>query len=82
MADQARINLAQNLVKWRKKRGMSQRDLARRAGLSRTRLGVLEADTTQLHLLHSNKIPNVTLRTLENLASALGVEICTLLEKS
>lgn len=55
-------HLAQNLRRLRLKAGLSQEELARRAGLSRRMVNGLEAGTA-----------NISLSNLDNLATALGV---------
>jgi transcriptional regulator with XRE-family HTH domain len=64
----ARERLAQNLKKWRVKRGMSQDVLSATAGLSRVHISRLE-----------NSVDTVSLDNLEKLAQALKVDIVDLL---
>lgn len=59
-----------NIHKLRKMRGLSQAELAERAGLSQPSIGAIEA---------GRKSP--TLRTLEKIASALGISVSDLLEE-
>jgi transcriptional regulator with XRE-family HTH domain len=59
---------AHNLRIARASRGWSQEDLADRAGLHRTYVGAIERGER-----------NITLATLERLATALGLEITDLL---
>lgn len=59
------IMIQQRLTAMREKIGMSQRELARRVGVSQPVIARLE----------SRKIKNVTLRTLVRAASALGATL-------
>jgi transcriptional regulator with XRE-family HTH domain len=59
-----------SIQKLRKLRGLSQAELAEKAGLSQPAIGAIEA---------GKKSP--TLRTLEKLAAALGVKVTDLLEE-
>lgn len=60
---------AENLIRLRKQAGLSQELLAKRAGLHRTAIGLLEKGA---------RVPRID--TLIKLASALGVEAADLLE--
>jgi transcriptional regulator with XRE-family HTH domain len=60
----------QNVQKIRKAQGLSQEELADKAGLHRTYIGMIE---------RAEK--NVTLKNIEKVAKALNVEIKSLLEK-
>jgi transcriptional regulator with XRE-family HTH domain len=60
--------IAANLKEWRKFRRFSQQDLAKRAGISRTLVSVLERGQG-----------NMTTRTVYQLAAALGCGIDELL---
>jgi transcriptional regulator with XRE-family HTH domain len=62
--------LAQNIVRWRRSRGLSQEELADVCGLHRTYVGSVERGER-----------NVTLSTLEVFATALGVSVTDLLTK-
>jgi transcriptional regulator with XRE-family HTH domain len=61
--------MAKHLQELREKRGMSQRDLAEKSGVSREYIARLET---------AKQDP--TLSTLEKLAKALGVKVTRLLE--
>lgn len=63
--------LSHNLVRLRHLQGISQEELAERAGLHRTYIGSVERGER-----------NVTLSSLEVLASALGVPVTILLTKA
>lgn len=63
--------LAENVRALRHARGVSQEDLAAECGLHRTYIGSVE-----------RRERNVTLSTLEVLASALGVSVTDLLAES
>ena len=60
----------QNVQKYRKERKVSQEKLAEISGVHRTYVGMIE---------RAEK--NITLRNMEKIAKALGVEIKDLLEK-
>lgn len=62
--------LAQNVQKRRKALGLSQEQLAERAGLHRTYIGMIE---------RSEK--NITLRNIEKIAKALNVSIKDLFDE-
>lgn len=62
--------LAQNIIRLRRSKGLSQEELADVCGLHRTYVGSVERGER-----------NVTLSTLEVLASALGVSVIDLLSK-
>lgn len=62
--------LSNNIKKIRKKMGISQEELAHKCGLHRTYIGAIERGER-----------NITLSSLEIIASALGVDIATLLDK-
>ena len=61
---------ANQVIKTRKKFGLSQEGLALKAGLDRTYISSIE-----------NKKRNVSIKTVEQIANALNVDICTLLNK-
>lgn len=69
-SDALRSILAENIKAFRKKRGLSQEELAEQCGLHRTYIGSVER--------HER---NVTLSTLEVLASTLDVTVPDLLTK-
>jgi transcriptional regulator with XRE-family HTH domain len=69
-SDSIRAVLAENIKTFRKEKGVSQEDLAELCGLHRTYIGSVER--------HER---NVTLSTLEALASTLGVTVSELLTK-
>jgi transcriptional regulator with XRE-family HTH domain len=60
----------QNVQKYRKEKQISQEKLAEIAGVHRTYVGMIE---------RAEK--NITLRNMEKIAKALGVEIADLLQK-
>lgn len=62
--------LADNILAFRKTKGLSQEELADLCGLHRTYIGSVEREER-----------NVTLSTLEVLAAALGVSVPELLTK-
>ena len=62
--------LSENVVRLRHSQGLSQEELAERAGLHRTYIGSVERGER-----------NVTLSTLEVLATAFGVSVTILLTK-
>jgi transcriptional regulator with XRE-family HTH domain len=64
------VRLGQNLRRLRLAAGLSQEELADRCGLHRTNIGAVERGER-----------NVTLRTLERIAVALGVDPLDLLRK-
>ena len=70
-SDSLRAVLADNIKTFRRKKGVSQEELAERCGLHRTYIGSVER--------HER---NVTLSTLEVLASTLGVTVPELLTES
>ena len=63
-------NLSQNLKYYRAKLGLSQRDLAKGAGVNRSHLASIE----------SGMQPNTSLKTVEKLAAALGISPLDLLK--
>ncbi|WP_106855686.1 helix-turn-helix domain-containing protein [Caballeronia novacaledonica] len=67
-SDSLRAVLAENIKTFRKEKSFSQEELAERCGLHRTYIGSVER--------HER---NVTLSTLEVLASTLGVTVAELL---
>lgn len=67
-SDTLRAVLAQNIKAFRRKKGLSQEELAEQCGLHRTYIGSVERLER-----------NVTLSTLEVLASTLGVSVPDLL---
>lgn len=67
-SDDLRSILATNLRKHRESRGLSQEELASRAGLHRTYVGAIERAER-----------NITLSTLQRIADALAVEPVSLL---
>jgi len=69
-SDSLRSVLAENIKTFRKEKGVSQEELAELCGLHRTYIGSVER--------HER---NVTLSTLEVLASAFGVTVSELLTK-
>ncbi|MDM8520817.1 helix-turn-helix transcriptional regulator [Anaerolineales bacterium HSG6] len=62
-------HLAENLKYYRAKRGLSQRELAKLAGVNRPHLTSIE----------SGAVDNTSLKTVEKLATALGVNALDLL---
>ena len=66
--DNLRTILAKNLRRHRESRGISQEELASRAGLHRTYVGAVERAER-----------NITLATLQRIASALEVDPVSLL---
>lgn len=62
--------LAENVLRFRKAKNLSQEELADMCGLHRTYIGSVERSER-----------NVTLSTLEVIAAALGVDVQTLLTK-
>lgn len=69
-SDSLRAVLAENIKDFRRKKGISQEELAELCGLHRTYIGSVER--------HER---NVTLSTLEVLASTLAVTVAELLTK-
>lgn len=69
-SDTLRAVLAENIKAFRKKKGLSQEELAEQCGLHRTYIGSVER--------HER---NVTLSTLETLALTLGVTVPYMLTK-
>ena len=67
-SDDLRTNLAKNIQRLRTAEGVSQEQLASRAGLHRTYIGAVERAER-----------NITLATLERIAEALGVDPVSLL---
>lgn len=67
-SDALRAVLAENIKSFRRRKGLSQEELAEQCGLHRTYIGSVER--------HER---NVTLSTLEILASTLGVTVPDLL---
>jgi transcriptional regulator with XRE-family HTH domain len=65
-----RVVLAENIRNYRRSKNLSQEELAEKCGLHRTYVGSVERCER-----------NVTLSTLEVLASALGVSVPELLSK-
>ncbi len=63
-------DLANNLKYYRTKSGLSQRDLAKKAGVNRSHLASLESGTQ----------PNTSIKTVEKLATALGISVLDLLK--
>lgn len=63
--------LAENIRSYRHSKGLSQEEMAEKCGLHRTYIGSVERGER-----------NVTLSTLEVLASTLGVSVPQLLSKS
>lgn len=64
-----RERLAQNIIDRRKSVGLSQENLAKHAGLSRSHLGKLE-----------NARHSASVETVEKIARALGVDVDVLFE--
>lgn len=62
--------LAENIIRYRKRMGISQEELAFRSGLHRTYIGSVERCER-----------NVTLSTLEVLGKALGITVPALLTR-
>lgn len=62
-------HLADNLKYYRARLGLTQVDLAERAGVNRSHLASIESGTQ----------PNTSIRTVEKLAAALGVSVLDLL---
>jgi transcriptional regulator with XRE-family HTH domain len=62
---------ARNVKKYRRIRGISQEKLAEMSGLHRTHIAGIESTCR-----------NASLKTIEKIANALGVEPATLLEES
>lgn len=69
-SDTLRGTLAENIKLFRKKKGLSQEELAEQCGLHRTYIGSVER--------HER---NVTLSTLEVLSETLGISVPRLLTK-
>ena len=67
----ARIRLATNLRAARAKLGISQEELADRAGINRTFVGSVE-----------RRERNISLDNIERLAVALGMDVAELLKKN
>jgi transcriptional regulator with XRE-family HTH domain len=65
-----RRTLARNLKRLRRERGLSQEELADRAGLNRNYVGMIERQENA-----------ATVDTLEALAEALGIKAVQLLEQ-
>ena len=63
--------LSKNLIRIRRQRGLSQEDLALRAGIDRTYVSGCERE-----------IRNPTIKVLEKLASALEIDAHKLLQKN
>jgi len=63
--------LGKNIKSYRKQLGMTQEDLAKRAGVNRSHLAMIE-----------NSRHNVLVETIERLAQALGVTAGDLLRKN
>lgn len=63
-----RIILGENVLKYRKIKGLSQEDLAERASLHRTYIGAIERGER-----------NITIDTIEKIANALQVSVIELL---
>lgn len=61
--------IAKNIKKYRLEKGLSQEELADKAGLHRTYISLLE-----------RKKKNVSVKILEKIASALDIDIRTLLQ--
>ena len=68
MAETVETRFGRRLREVRESRGISQEDLAARAGVHRTYVGLLERGER-----------NVTLRTIEKLADALEVQMAELM---
>lgn len=62
-------HLAKNLKYYRAKLGLTQAELAKKAGVNRSYLASIESETQ----------PNTSIKTVEKLASALGVTALDLL---
>lgn len=69
-SEDIRTILAENIRSYRRSKNLSQEDLAEKCGLHRTYIGSVERSER-----------NVTLSTLEMLASALGVSVPELLSR-
>lgn len=69
-SDELRTNLAKNIQRLRAAEGISQEQLASRAGLHRTYIGAVERAER-----------NITLSTLQRIADALGVNPVSLLQQ-
>ena len=65
------VELGLNIAFYRKHAGLTQEELAERAGISRSHLSAIEAP---------NVIRPFSLEILFNIATALGVKTCSLLE--
>ncbi len=64
------INLARNLKDYRARRGLTQKELADKAGINRSYLASLESGIQS----------NTSIRTVEKLAKALDVTVVDLLK--
>jgi len=63
-------HLARNLKYYRAKSALTQAELAQKSGVNRSHLASLETDA----------LPNVSVKTVEKLANALGVTVFDLLK--
>lgn len=70
MSDSVESRFGKRLREVREAQGLSQEALAAKAGLHRTYVGLMERG-----------VRNVTLRTIEKLADALGVEMADLMPR-
>ena len=61
LENDAKLRVAENVIRLRKKRSMTQDELARKAGLTQGKIARIEGGDE-----------NITLRTLERLVAALG----------
>lgn len=65
------IELGLNIAFYRKREGMTQEQLAEKAGMSRQHLGEIEAP---------NMVKNMSLEVLFNIANALNIPVSRLFE--
>ncbi|MBP3310299.1 MAG: helix-turn-helix transcriptional regulator [Ruminococcus sp.] len=65
------IQLGLNISYYRKLKGYTQEELAELSGISRSHISAIEAP---------NIVHNISLEVLFNIAEALGIEPCKLLE--